>query len=140
MGVAVGVEVAVGAALGLLMDISVKVSKVGCLEAGFVPGGAEGSGAEVETAADDGAEEVGAIGVLITGTGIGVGVGICLKKGRERLPQPGMFTSHPEEISNSNNSIAEKMDRLLRVSRNLLFLGAFSCRSQAWKCLKNGPE
>jgi hypothetical protein len=43
---------------------------------------------------------------------------ICLKKGKDRLPQPGILTSQPEETSNNNSSIAEKMDRLFKVSRN----------------------
>ena len=54
--------------------------------------------------------------------GVGIGVGralgvIFLKKGRDRFPQPGILTSQPEEIIRSNINIAEKMDRLLRVSR-----------------------
>ena len=54
----------------------------------------------------------------VAGMGVGMGVGtIFLKKGRERLPQPGILTSQPEEISRSSINIAEKMDRLLRVSR-----------------------
>jgi hypothetical protein len=43
---------------------------------------------------------------------------ICLKKGKERLPQPGILTSQPVEISNKSINIAEKIERLLKVSRN----------------------
>jgi hypothetical protein len=55
-----------------------------------------------------------------TGTGVEVGTGgaIFLKKGRVRLPQPGILTSHPVEIMRRTNNMAEKMDRLFRVSRN----------------------
>jgi hypothetical protein len=57
---------------------------------------------------------------MATGTGVEVGTGgvIFLKKGRERLPHPGILTSHPVEIMRSTNNMAEKMDRLFRVSRN----------------------
>ena len=41
-----------------------------------------------------------------------------LKNGRERLPHPGMLTSQPEETISKSNNIAEKMDRLFKVSRN----------------------
>jgi hypothetical protein len=55
-----------------------------------------------------------------TATGVDVGTGgdTFLKKGRERLPQPGILTSHPVEIMRSTRSMAENMDRLFRVSRN----------------------
>ena len=55
-----------------------------------------------------------------TGTGVDVGAGgtIFLKKGSERFPQPGILTSHPVEIRRSTNNMAEKMDRLFKVSRN----------------------
>ena len=49
-----------------------------------------------------------------------------LKNGRERLPHPGMFTSQPEEIINKSNNIAEKMDRLFKVSRNRVPRNAMS--------------
>jgi hypothetical protein len=45
-----------------------------------------------------------------------------LKKGRDRLPQPGMLTSHPVEIIRRSSNIAENMERLLKVSRNCSFL------------------
>jgi hypothetical protein len=41
-----------------------------------------------------------------------------LKKGRERLPQPGTLMSQPVEIMSKSINIAEKMERLLNVSRN----------------------
>jgi hypothetical protein len=43
---------------------------------------------------------------------------IFLKKGRERLPQPGILTLQPEEIKSNNNNIAENIDKLFNVSRN----------------------
>ena len=57
---------------------------------------------------------MGALVLLVmTATGI-----IGLKNGRERLPHPGILTSQPVEIINNSISIAEKMERLLNVSRN----------------------
>lgn len=53
-----------------------------------------------------------------TDVGEATGAFMGLKKGRERLPQPGIFTSQPDEISNNINNIAEKMDKLFKVSRN----------------------
>ena len=44
-----------------------------------------------------------------------------LKKGKERLPQPGILTSQPVEMSNKSINIAEKIERLLNVSRNFSF-------------------
>ena len=67
-----------------------------------------------ETAAETGAEDAE---IGFEGAAEGGGV-TGLKKGRERLPQPGMLTSQPEEIRSRSNSIAEKMDRLFKVSRN----------------------
>ncbi len=46
----------------------------------------------------------------------------CLKKGRERFPQPGMLTSQPLETIRRSINIAEKMERLLKVSRKVPFL------------------
>jgi hypothetical protein len=48
--------------------------------------------------------------------------GICLKKGRDLFPHPGILTSQPVEIMRSSISIAEKMERLLKVSRKCSFL------------------
>jgi len=55
---------------------------------------------------------VGAAVLLLTVAGV-----ICLKKGRDLFPHPGILTSQPVEIMRSSISIAEKMDRLLKVSR-----------------------
>jgi hypothetical protein len=77
-------------------------------------------------ATEAGAEETGEVapetGAEAEGERVGTGVAIALKKGRERLPQPGMLTSQPEEIRSNNKSIAEKMDKLFKVSRNRAFL------------------
>jgi hypothetical protein len=66
--------------------------------------------------------EAKATGVEETGSpedGVGMDAGwIFLKKGRERFPQPGILTSQPEESRRINSSIAEKIERLLKVSRN----------------------
>ena len=56
------------------------------------------------------------------GGGIGRESVVLLKKGRVLFPQPGILTTHPDEISNKTKSIAEKMERLLKVSRNRVAL------------------
>ena len=115
MAVAVAVAVEVG--LGFEIDISIEVSRTGCL-------------------VGDLASKAGELAAIVRGEAWGtpftegvmegklVILGSCkgvtgLKKGRERFPHPGILTSQPVEINNSNKSIAEKMDRLFKVSRNL---------------------
>ena len=56
---------------------------------------------------------------MSAGGGGGGGGGVTvLKKGSDLLPHPGMLTSQPEEIRRRSNNIAEKMERLFKVSRN----------------------
>jgi hypothetical protein len=85
-------------------------------EAGALAAGAD-------TGAEAGAEAgLGLTGAAAGGTGVGGGT-MALKNGRERLPQPGILTSHPEEMRRRRSNIAEKMERLFKVSRNRASLG-----------------
>jgi hypothetical protein len=58
------------------------------------------------------------------GGGGGRGGGTALKKGSDLLPHPGMLTSQPEEIRRRSNNMAEKMERLFKVSRNRVSPGS----------------
>ena len=72
-----------------------------------------------------GLEETGFTGIELVEEdwgGIGRETLVVLKKGRVLFPQPGILTTHPDEISNKTKSIAEKMERLLKVSRNRMTL------------------
>jgi hypothetical protein len=115
--VAVAVAVAVEVGLGLDIDISMEVSGAGCLVGDLASKAGELAAiVSGEVWGPPFTEGVMEGNVVIFGSCKGV---TGLKKGRERFPHPGILTSQPVEISNSSKSIAEKMDRLFKVSRNL---------------------
>jgi hypothetical protein len=101
------------------MDISIWLWSLGCDDAGVkrTPGLFDSSAI--------GLEEAGVTGIELVVEDFG-GIGreslVVLKKGRVLFPQPGILTTHPDEISNKTKSIAEKMERLLKVSRNRMTL------------------
>jgi hypothetical protein len=101
------------------MDISIWLSSLGC----EFPGVERTLGLADPKAT--GLEETGFRGIEPVVDDLG-GIGreslVVLKKGRVLFPQPGMLTTHPDEISNKTKSIAEKMERLLKVSRNRMTL------------------
>src|SRR5579862_4643169 len=104
------------------MLISTGASLLPCLGVGLVPA----TGTKVLRALTGAeADETGATGVE-TGLAVGTGGVTGLKKGRDRLPQPGILTSQPEEMRSKSNSMAEKIDRLFKVSRNRVPRNAIS--------------
>jgi hypothetical protein len=102
------------------MDISLGAVGAGAAGLGVVEatGTSIGLGEDVVIWTSPAAPSVLGAGTAVA-CGTGVGGATFLKKGRDRLPHPGILTSQPEEIRRSRSNIAEKMDKLLRVSRNL---------------------
>jgi len=113
----VGVPVEVGFAFVMLISTGTSLLPCG-LGVGLATTGGKDFGALTE------AEGVLETGMVVVERGFegaaegGAGGATGLKKGRERLPHPGIFTSQPEEIRSKSNNIAEKIDRLFKVSRN----------------------
>jgi hypothetical protein len=115
--------------VGLVKGISTGTLGVGCGVPDFLRTGIVVAGEGTITIFATGVIEEGERFKFRLGAESGVGFfSAGFKKGNDRMPQPGILTTQPVEISKNTSNIADKMDRLFKVSRNRTSLGRSLCQ------------